>query len=599
MQSCAVPPRPDVVCNKDAFARIDKGFNYPAIGYTSTVKITNIVLAEGQPISSPDFGTLVVNSAVDSDCGEYQMINLAASANPVTLIGMHVPCDTEFYLGTALDASDTESTFTGCNHLIADFHTPAVGLTSPASVESFVGFEVSKKVIIRNKITPTTAYTFLLQDTSGTNTLILKNEGQGGVPFSVLFADSDADEDYSWCVEPFSSQSICEQATPSTCITGIIGCDADGNLVKIEGTTANQALVWGPDCSGYSNQVIPKTTLCVTLDTCFQILHLADVCDRQEIVIQTGDDQALLDAALDVLLSDNANPQITICDYPFTLNLETSTVGNIVLLPTFNPDETVFFGCENDCQVCIPADCCVQCDPAVKYPIEDFFPPGFSDASGFAIPTALLQTPGEFKFSVVKSQDNTTNILLFHDNVTDEVTNAYNGATGVEIPLGDLPGDTNDYFYQQLDYCHQEPCPVDGQHETDMLLWFTEVEEGTNIATNFHTDIGVYPCDDLGEEGQELGTTQHSILGNFIGPSVQSAIAVGLDPWGVTAQADQIKSYDAISGYNKRTFALFYNTCLRATSILRILINVTVAPTDDVFIYGSLATTTMFRVGRI
>lgn len=595
----AVPPRPDVVCNKDAFARIDKGFNYPAVGYTATVTITNVVLAEGQPISNPNFGTLIVNSATFSNCGEYELINLAASDNPLTLVGKHVPCDTEFYLGVPSSTEESETATSGCNHLIADFHVPVIGGISPATVQSFVGFEIGKKVIIRNRVTPTTAYTYLLSDLSGTNSLLLQNTGQGGVPFDVLFADNPADGEFDWCVEPYSSQSLCEQSTPSVCITALIGCDQDGNLVKLAGANQNEAPVYDSTCGGYTNRILPSTTLCVSLDTCFQVTHLADTCDRQNVIVQTGDDQGFLEAALDVLLSTNAEPQVTICDYPFTLLLSLSSVGNIVLLPTFNPDETVFFGCENVCQICIPADCCAQCDPAVKYPIEAYFPPGHDQATSFAIPTSLLQVAGEYKFSVVKSQDNATNILLLHDNVTDAVTHAYNGDTGAEIALGSLPGDTNEYYYERLDYCHNEPCPVDGQHETDMLLRFVNTEAGTNIATNFHTDLAVYPCDNLGVPGQELSSSQHSILGNFIGPSVESAVAIGEDPWGTTAPAGGIKPYDAISGYNKRTFALFYNTCMRVTSILRILIKITTLPTNGDFIYGAMETTSMFRVGKI
>lgn len=545
---------------KDAFALIEQPINFPEVGGATVAVISNVVLADGQMISHDSYGTLVVHPLISAEnC--YHVENRADLNNPSDSVGKPIRCQSKWWLGRlSCNCEETAEEFT-CNRLVSEFTVPDVSDTVEVEVESLDGFAVGQIIVIRDSLNPTTTYRYTLSDTAGLNTLVLQNTGEGGTPGTVIW---EAEEGGPFCVEPLTAQNACAQATEATCLKYILGCDGDGNIIKTGiSDFDNEALLGDTECGGFTKKVVPEAVTCVQLDTCFQVSSVDDTCDVLAIEITTNDDQSLLDKAADVLLSDNAEPQITICGYPFTLNLQDSVVGAILVKPVFNPYETVHF--DTNCPVCIPESCCVQCNPQVQYPDEDYFPPGLNDALTVAIPTNLLQAPsGEYKLSIAKSQDGSQNLLFYHDPSSNEVLFAYDGATGEEIALEDLPGDVNDYYYHKLTYCQQESaCPVDGQFESDILVKFFSLPEKMRIMFNYHAQIDVYPCESVGAEGSQLTSTQFSLLASFLGPTVLSTIAFGTDPWGAPApEPDGQKPWDGFSGYNKRTFALFYPTCV-------------------------------------
>lgn len=567
-------PRGPMECypfTKDAFARINRTFGFPKVGGLSRTEIVNVVLAEGQPITNDNYGTLIAHP-VWNEKNLYDLENVELANNGLDVIGKPVPCGMEFYFGYPQCACSVDEIETlECNALLEDFIVPAVDATSEAVVRSYLGIAIDDKVIIRNKVDPNLTYTFRVSGATGDNTLILENEGDGGTPGTTYVAASDVEGEYAWCVEPFVNQSECFQAAETLCIRHLLGCDENGNSRKIQLTIDNEALVFDSACGGMTPKVIPKAITCVLLDSCFQVAPVTDICNRTPITITTLDDQKLLDEATAALLSENANPLITICGHTFNLDLINSEVGALIVIPDFNPEEIVTF--DKNCTVCIPEDCCFQCNPQVRYPVEDYFPPGKNDALTVIIPSTIITTFGEYKLSVAKHPDTAADLLLVHDNTTNVVTAAY-AADGTPLVLGDLPGDPNEYSYNMLDYCSQEStCPVDAQYEEDINVRFYDLILGEQISFNYHTQIDVYQCFEVGSPGEALTSTQYGIMGHFVGPSRTSAIAFGEEIFGqVAPEPDGFKTYDAISNYKKRTFALFYPTCVRITTKPTILL---------------------------
>lgn len=559
-------PRQFAANSREAFARIDETFVFPDLTKSAQVRISNVKLCDGQVISHPDYGSLRVYKIPGCDPCTYLATNIRTEESEGDL----VPCGTEFGLGSNEFSEDEEEDTLGCNHLIEDFTVPAVSGTASAKVERVANFVVGDKVVIRDKINPNTTYIFTLSDLTTPDTLLLENTGQGGTVGAVYSA-----ADSIYCVEPLNTLGACSQAISTECITSLLGCDADGNLSKITAEHQNEVLVWDEDCDGFTPKKIPKVIKCVTLKSCFQVAPVDDICDQPVVTIETDDDQGLLDEATRVLLSPNAEPQISICDYPFSLNLLDSAVGAIKITPIFNPYEVVEF-CDLNCPVCIPEDCCFQCNPQVGYPDSRFFPPGLNDATTVAIPTNLLQSAGEYKFSIVKSSDGTTNILLYHNPTSNAVEHAYNGVDGAEIDLETLPGDTNDYFYHKETLCNQATaCPVDGRYKEDILARIFTMPPKMQAVLNYHSLLEVFRCDEIGDEGLQLTETSFSILANFTGPTHVVTVADGLDPWGTPAPVpDGAKTYDSFSGYNERSVSIFYPTCLVVTTVPRLLIRV-------------------------
>lgn len=595
--SASIIPKAPTECypfTKDSFARINRTFSFPKVGAVARTEILNVALAEGQPISHDNYGTLIAHP-VQSQPGLYDLENAELANNGLDVIGKPVPCGKEFYFGYPQCACALDETATlECNALLEDFTVPEIGETSEAVVISYLDLVIDDIVVIRNKVDPSLVYSFRVSGATGSNTLILENQGSGGVVGTTYVAASDVEGEYAWCVAPLVDQSACAQSSDTTCILHLLGCNEDGAGRKIRGTIENEALLYDPVCDGWTPKVVSKPIVCVLLDSCFQVAPVEDICNRTPITITTLDDQKLIDNATEALLSDNAEPLISICGYLFSLDLTNSVVGALIVTPDFNPAEITNF--DKNCKVCVPEDCCFQCAPQVHYPVEAYFPPGKNDAITLVIPNDIITGFGEYKLSIAKRPDDESNILLVHDNTTNVVTAAYDSA-GSPLVLGDLPGDVNEYSYNTLDFCQNEStCPVDAQYEEDINVRFYDLVYGEQISFNYHTQFDVYQCYEVGSPGQALTSTQYGIMGHFVGPSKTSAIAFGDELFGqVAPEPDGFKTYDAISNYKKRTFTLFYPTCVRITTVATILLLVEDLwlPVSDSFVYASSTTITV------
>lgn len=578
---------------KDLFARLCSDLRFPDTGKVAIVKISNVYLTRGQVIYNPDIGSLYVQQVLEAVDGVYALLNKAEFGNSSDSVGQLFPIGTEFAIGSfGADISAIASATSNCISLLNDFHIPAQGTTSPAKVATLIGFSLGDKVLIRSTTNPGETYTYTLSSISGVDTLNLRNDGEGGPSGSVIKAESN--DSYNYCVEPLSDVPLCTQAIESTRLVNVLGCDSDVGIQKVTGAVNNEALVWDSTLNAFTLKVIPDTTKCVSLSTCFQVVPVADVCDQLPVFFTTTDDEAILLAAEQSLLSTNAEPQITICDYPFSLDLTNSSIGSIKALPTFTSEDIISF--DENCPVCIPEDCCSQCDPQSIYLSEKFFPPGKDEAAGLALPYAHLTSATEYKFSLVKALDGTQNLLRIHDNTSNGVTGSYN-QSGVSIGI---PNDAENRFYVKESVCNKErACPLEVQYEEDAIFRFTNIPSGVRLVVNYETFYRVYSCDKVGLDEGLLSTSKSNIVKQFVGPSIQSSIAVGSDPWGVPAPAGGAKPYDGTTGFNKRSFVLFYPTCLVVETQIYILVKVDSPPSAGDFIFGNVESTGILRAQRI
>ena len=559
---------------KDSFAMIDVTFGFPKDGDTSRTEISNVILAEGQPITHPSYGTLIAHPVIGKE-NTYDLESLILSGNPLSSVGKAVPCGERFFLGyPVIDQSPDTSQLLECNALLEDFTVPEINSTAEAVVSTYVGLKIDDHVILRNKVDPNLSYTYRVAGATGLNTLILENEGDGGTVGITITAASDVPGEYAWCISNLKDTSACTQSSDTVCMAHILGCDDEGNPRRLSGTIANEAPVWDTNCNGFSLKVIPKPVVCVLLDSCFQIAPVNEICNRNSVTITTLDDQTILDQAEASLLSVNADPLITICDRPFSINMDTSVVGALVITPNFNP--TVIENFDRNCKVCVPEDCCFQCNPQVNYPVDSYNPPGLNKSLNVTIPTTIITGFGEYKMSVVKRPDTQADVLLVHNTSTNVVTAAYD-TNGNPIVLGTLPGDPNEYVYNSIDYCNESVCPVDVNYEEDINVRFYGLILGEEISFNYHTQFDVYNCFEIGSPGEALTSTQYGIMGHFVGPSHTSAIAFGTEPFGQVVPdvlGGGFKTYDAVSAHKKRTFALFYPSCVRVTTVATILLRI-------------------------
>lgn len=597
-----VPSTSKSVLIRDSYAENALEFVYPAVGKGSIARISNVKLAEGQFLFHPYYGALYVNQVVDECEGLYDLKNLATSTLNADVVGMTVPCGTKFALGVLGEGAGTAAIGGDCNSLTADFHIPAVNATSPAKVESFVGFKLGAQVLLRNKYSPGEAYTYTLNSFSGIDTLVLKNTGEGGTPGDVLNA-YDSENVQIWCVESLSDVPLSEQAVSTTCIHELFGFDEDGNLQKIRGSLKDEALVYDPSCEGFVRKVIPGTVQCSILTTSFQVVPLENVCTRSPSFITTTNDSLVINAATQSLLTTNAEPIIFICDYPFSIDLANSVIGQLKVLPLFNPDSTVQFTA--NCSVCIPEDCCTQCSPQVFYPQVTLFPaqpatanfpPGYNQAAAWAIPTALLQSEGEFRFSVVKNEAGNANLLLSHPSNSFGVQGAYSEA-GASVQI---PATADSLVYQQADYCHvTEACPVVLEYKEDIRVEGLNLPAGVTVFVTYETTLTSYLCNQVGNSSGALSNAQSIIMRSFVGPSKQSQVVTGADPWMGAGLQGELKSYQKSEGTKVREMTLFYPNCLRVKTRVLIMVLVEEVPDTGDFIYGSLHSTSIVKGTRI
>lgn len=576
---------------KDVFAKLCSELSFPEKGKTAIVKISNVYLAKGQVLYNPDVGSLYVGQVLEEADGIYSLVNKPEFVNDASLVGQILPVGTEFALGV-LSSLTAGALSTSCINLVNDFYIPSQGNTSPAKVSSLLGFTLGDKVLLRNTNDPSDTQIFSLFSISGVDTLILKNDGEGGSGGGVLTAK--VSDEFVYCLEPLADVPLCEQAVESTEMISLFGCSASGGLQKLQGFTNNEAPVYDKSLDRIVMKVIPSTTQCVTLDTCFQVAPVAEICDQVAVFFTTTDDLALLDAAAEVLLSANAEPQITICGYPFSLDLANSSNGNIRATPTFAEDATISF--DENCAVCIPEDCCTQCNPASIYLSSEFFPPGKNSAASFALPYAHLDSQAEFKFSLVKTTAGTANWLRVHETSANGITEVYDE---LGVSQG-IPNDVENRVYVKETVCNQEDsCPKEIQYEEDVIIRLTNIPSGINISVNYETVYEVYECDKIGLLEGLLSTSKSNVVRQFVGPSVQSAVAFGEDKWGVPGPVGASKPYQGTTGFTKRSFVLPYPTCLIVTTNIYLLMKVTSVPSAGDFIFGAFESTAILRSQRI
>lgn len=597
-----VPSSAKNILVRDAYAETRLEFVYPAVGKGSIVRITNLKLAEGQFLFHPYYGALYVNQVVNECDGLYDLKNLATSSLNVDVVGLTVPCGTRFALGVLGEGAGATAVGGDCNSLTADFHIPIVNATSPAKVESFVGFKLGAQVLVRNKYSPGEAYTYTLDSFSGIDTLVLRNTGEGGTPGDVLTA-LDGEDNQVWCVESLSDVPLSEQAVSTICIHELLGFDEEGNLQKISGSLKDEALVYDPTCDGFVRKVVPGTVQCAILETNFQVVPLGNVCNRSPSFITTTNDSLVLTAAQQSLLSGYAEPIIFICDYPFSVDLANSVIGSLKVLPLFNPPDPVSF--TGNCSVCIPEDCCTQCAPQVFYPLVTLFPlqpptsnypPGYSQATSWAIPTNLIQSEGEHRFSVVKNEAGTANLLLHHPSNSFLVQGAYTEVGGTT----QIPATADSLLYQKADYCHVvEACPIVLEYKEDIIVDGLNVPAGVRVFVTYETSLIAYLCNQVGVPAGALSTARSLIMKQFVGPSNQSAVVTGTDPWMGTGLTGELKSYQKSEGSKTREMTLFYPNCLQVKTRILIMVLVSSVPAGDDFIYGSLHSTSIIKGTRI
>lgn len=567
----------------DTFAKTDSNMVFPDKGYTTPVFISNVNLAVGQPLTSYKYGTLYVESIVDEIAGEYELIN--RDIEDPQVIGRPIPSCHIFFLG--IPSSITVAGGSQCNFLVADFTVPEVGGNAPARVESLAGYALNDKVYIRNLSNPSNAYSYLLVGFQGTDTIILKNDGQGGTPFDTIFAKSS--DEYAWCVEGISDQTIGQAAPNSSCVRYVLGLDNNLNIVKITTDTAHSALVFDDECGGYANRVLPDTTVCENLETCFQLAP-SPTCIAQVAYISTSNNARLLAEAAAMLRSENSDPIIEVCGKPFALDLSASNNSQLKIIPAYPVTEVEFF--EAPCIVCIPTDCCVQCEPQVANPVDGYSADGRDRVISVAIPTSTLSGNGEYLFSLVYNNAGNTAYTFQHGTTSgNPITAAFNSSGGsISIPTG-----AAELAYEKFDYSHSEVCAVNAVYGVSFYTVIANLPSGVEVGVNLNGQLITNPCDNL---NTVLDVHQLSIYDYFVGPSANSSVSSGQMRWG-PALASAPHTNKMGTGYDERRMSLSINQRLAINTSPYIRFRVTSAPSSGDFIYITVHTTSTFDLVRI
>lgn len=558
-----VPPRATACGTRtDLFARVDKSFSYPAAGSAVEVQITNVALTEGQPLTSEKYGTLYVFAILDEKCGVYELENRGDT--DVDLVGKQVPAGVEFWTGSGGTGSIPSSS--SCTELTKDFRIPAVGLTGVAEVSSLAEFQANSPAIIRLKANTAIAYRFTVVSTIGTSQVELRNDGQGGPVGTYITADSDCDGSLDWCIEPLEGGSICEQASVATGLPFILGCDGGTGVLKIAGNTDKQVLAWDDEQDHFALFQIPDLAACVNLTSCFQVAPWAG-CAAIPVYITTSDDQLLLDRAEAALLSGFADPRVTICGDDFSVDVEASSVGSIVILPTFNPVAVKMY--DENCQVCVPPDCCFQCNPQVEPPVEDYTFSGKFVGGAPKLPAGILAVQGsnEYKFRIVT--DPVLNALATnqYNSANNAYMQTYNTNGAVYVPS--TPADS--LVLDRVQYCNDGPCPLLITHGVDLTLDVLGMIANLEFSFNLRSLVTVYNCNDI--DGTQIRPTQHQILFPFKGPTRTSTTSLGADrSWGVGTPAT--KTFSAQSGEAERSIEVYPGECFVAITELTLLVYV-------------------------
>lgn len=549
-------PSTSQVETQDLFAKVDASFTYPDVGHASVVKISNTNLAEGQSICSEKYGMLFVFAVLGD--GEYELEN--KGDNDPELVGKQVPCGTKFApCGGVIQV--VNSTTANCTELLSDFRIPANGQTNQAQISSIAGFSNGETAIIRSKSNSQIAYSYTITGTSGTNEVTLRNDGQGGTAGQWLSADGDCDGANDWCIEPGPDADICEKAIEVTCLHSIFGCTADGQIAKITLDGENEVLSGNAACGGAKKKILDDTKTCVSLDSCFQVQpYDSEDCDHGKYTFTTSDDQFVLDEAAAALISDVAEPIIEICGYEFCLKPTLSSVGALVVIPNFNPDAVIFF--DEGCDVCIPTDCCVQCNPQVNSRvIPEYIAPGLPIGGSMRIPYTRLTLVGHYFFKVVKVPTTGEIITLQYSPPGDTVLAAID-ASGTTLDLANLPEDPAEYEYANTVYYNQSACPevlwLEGDATADMLGLTASMKASFHLRTLME----VFACDELDTTAGLLSATQAPIVVPFSGETCLST-ATGDNGFSAPKPPTVQKSLNAGTGFNRKGVGLSPSNCLR------------------------------------
>lgn len=463
---------------KDNFAKIDGEFTVPACGSSAPVTISNVVLTVGQIISKPGVGQFHVSS---KDGCTYYLENKCESciANP-PVVGTVIPSSTEFTLGPLPECIGIAGTPSSTDVLLCtDFIVPVNGATVQIQVTKFGPISVGDEIVVDNR-------TFTVTAKTAPDILTIRNDGNGGTPGDIVYADSNNDGQKDQIIEVVNSPDPCSIGAASTA-DAILACNG-GQRQPVQGQFDGDVLAWDAASSLYRHRSFPETEFCTALIDCL-VLDPANPPTTTYLidVVDIGPFQDIL-ANPPGAISDIC---ITIDGDPFSLIEEVA--GSLRVRPGFIVAGPTKY--EENSPVCIP-DCCGQCENDMD----------LSDA-------VTGNIPGTSYGGIVVGipYNDATNVTLFD----------IDGAFAV-APVG-----TN---LDSIELCNPSKC-----HQYITALWNYEIQltnlpSGARHDTQFLLSALATGTDISGNPSTFTYAAQEKSNGLFTGPSVPvAAPAAGSD----------------------------------------------------------------------
>lgn len=556
-QTCQTPPQ--------AFAKIVGEFTMPACGEDAPATINNVQLSVGAAIKNDAYGVLYVVSRTGNS---YRLENRCDSCN-ITQPGEMIPSCTEFSIGISQCSVNSQNGSSSDIFLCKDFFIPEVGQTSNAQVTRFGDIVTGGQILLRKG---SLSYTYTVIAKVGTDTLTLRNDGDGGTPGDWICADEDNDGIKDVVIDSLGTGNVCEDGSIESVADGLVVCK-DGTQALLQGNQTGDIPSWNETTQQYEHVQVEQTKRCFVLDTCFQIAPPANPCDEISAFITTQDFTNFVSAAMEALISDVSGTIIEICDTQFVIDWSQSTATEVKILPVETPTAVVKF--DTSCLVCIPADCCVQCDPEGRYPLSNPVEPNAPeqiDAISAAIPYTALQTPGHYNLCAIRDAAGTSNIMLVLDDMGN-ATSAYN-ESGTSISV---PANPDELFYRSFTVCNESPCSAIANYEEDMNLDFIGLLDGMEISVQYSTLLEVYPCSDT-----STGLIRQIPLvlaKSFRGPGNVYFLPTDIDTWEVPiVPGGGLISYITESASGRRKQLVSREQCVRVKTRIKMFLNVITPP---------------------
>ena len=378
----------------DLFAKLDAEFIVPNCDSDGPAMITNVKLAVGSVLFTESIGRFTVLATdgniyrLKNECGDDQKVGPGDS----------VPKDTCFAVGVPSVSNNSFNNTTDV-FLCGCFITPDVNETEKIKVTRFGSIVVGSLISIQNRI-------YLVTQKEGTDTLYIKNEGEGGVANEQICSE-DCDGNKTVFIDVIGGNDTCVDGTAKIAMDYLKGCDG-GEEAIMEGQFENNIPVWDAENNKWVLGLIPESEECTTLLTCLQIDSTNPV--DATYLIEVEDPQIFVDAAANQP-ANASDLVITICGDLFSYKGQGT--GNFIRVAPFTvPTEDKKY--DIGCPVCIP-DCCSQCVPDLDVSETPIFPvPGELIATTTQIPyDENAGTNGvDFYFLTVDPGDNS---LLLKD----------------------------------------------------------------------------------------------------------------------------------------------------------------------------------------